>query len=264
MSGEQTIRRHPTHLSTSTSAGTKHLAWAVLAAAVLQALAPVVTIWGPGTSPGGDESDLLITPAGWAFSIWGVIYALAIAQALAAVVTGSGTVPRRLQIDLLVLYVGATVWIQMAALESSLATAATLLVMFAAAADAVLTVARHSAGGDWFVLLTRSAVGLYAGWVTAAVFLNLGTALVDPGPLDAADVLWQLVLLGAAGLTLIALTAATRGLVAYAVAGCWAMLGIIVTGLSEDTTSVVVVAATAAIALVVGTAVALHRRTSAG
>ena len=88
-------------------AGTRGLAWAVLLASVLEVVAPVVTINGPGASPAqGSGPELLITPVGWAFSIWGVIYTLAIAQAVATLVRGPGSVPRRLQVDLVVLYLG--------------------------------------------------------------------------------------------------------------------------------------------------------------
>src|SRR5690606_35526077 len=98
------------------------LAWAVLAAAVLQGVAPAVTFNGPGESPGeGSGPDLLITPAGWAFSIWGVIYALAIVQAIAMLVARSARATSRQQVAQVVLYLGASLWIVMAALGSSVA-----------------------------------------------------------------------------------------------------------------------------------------------
>lgn len=100
------------------------LAWAVLAASILEVVAPVVTANGPGRSPGnGSGPELLITPVGWAFSIWGVIYTLAIVQAAAVLVVGSRAVPRRLQIDQLVLYLGGVLWIVLAGIDSSRATA---------------------------------------------------------------------------------------------------------------------------------------------
>ncbi len=227
--------------------------WAVLAAALLEVIAPVITLNGPGRSPGaGSGPELLITPVGWAFSIWGVIYALAIAQAI-AVLVGSGEVSRRLQIDQLVLYLGGAGWIVMAALDSSLATAAALLVMFAAAVDAVLTMTREQLAPRGFALLTRAAVGLYAGWVTAAFFLNLSTALVDADVVEASTLPWQLVVLVVAALVLLGLMVAARGLLAYAAAGVWALVGIAVTGLENDTTAVSALAAGAAVVLVVAT-----------
>lgn len=225
-----------------------------LVAAVLEVVAPLVTVNGPGSSPGdGSGPELLITPVGWAFSIWGVIYTLAIVQAIAVLVCGADSVPQRLQVDLIVLYLGGAVWIVLAGLDSSLATAAALLVMFLAAADAVLTVARSSITPAWLSVLTRAAVGLYAGWVTAAFFLNASTALVDAGPVEADELRWQLAVLAVAIVTLLVLLVMTRGIPAYAAAGAWAMIGIAVTGREDGTPEVVVVTLTAAVVLVVTT-----------
>lgn len=243
-----------------TQEGSRGLAWLTLAAAVMQVAAPLVTINGPGSSPGGGSGpDLLITPVGWAFSIWGVIYALAIAQAIAVLVRGADSVSRRLQIDLVVLYLGGALWIGLAGLDSSLATAGALLVMFLAAVDAVLTTARDSMVPRWLEVLTRASVGLYAGWVTAAFFLNVSTALVDAGPVEADELPWQLVVLAVAVVTLLAVLVKARGLPTYAVAGIWAMIGIAVTG-SEDGTTEVVVAALVAIAVLATATVVLGAR----
>ena len=236
------------------------MAWAVLTAAVLEVVAPVVTINGPGASPGGGSGpDLLITPVGWAFSIWSVIYTLAIVQAVVVLAQGVQRVPRRLQIDQLVLYAGGVVWIAMAALDSSLATAAALLVMFLAAVDGVLTARREPLAPRSLAVVTLTGSGLYAGWVTAAFFLNVSTALVDSGLVAADELSWQLLMLVMAVATLVLLTVAARGVVAYAAAGCWALAGIAVTGASDGTTEVLVLALFSA-ALLVGVTSVLRLR----
>lgn len=241
------------------TAGTRPLAWAVLAAAVLEVVAPVVTIAGPGASPGaGSGPELLITPVGWAFSIWGVIYTLAIAQAVAVLVRGAESVPRALQVAQLVLYLGGTVWIVTSALDSSLLTALALLVMLVGAVAAVLTAARIPLAPRWFAVLTRTAVGLYAGWVTAAFFLNLSTALVDLDVVGAREPGWQLVVLVVAAAVLLALTLST-GIVAYAVAGAWALVGIAVTGSDNGDTSVLALTVALAVVLVVALALSVVR-----
>ncbi len=223
--------------------GARPLAWAVLAAAVLEVVAPVITLNGPGSSPdAGSGPELLITPAGWAFSIWGVIYALAIAQAVGVLAAGVEHTGRRLQVAQLALYVGGAVWIAVAGVDSVLATAAVLVVMAVAATVAVLSAAALRGGPDWLRLLTRAAVGLYAGWVTAAVFLNVSTALAEVGPLSARDAGWQVVALALAALTLLAITVRTGGILTYALAGAWAMLGIAVTAADDGTTAVLVAA----------------------
>ncbi|MGJ9421522.1 hypothetical protein [Aeromicrobium sp. CF3.5] len=237
--------------------GVPVLAWAVLAAAVLQVVAPLVTFGATGGTPGTDSgADLLISPVGWAFAIWGVIYTLAIAQAIAVLVRGAHEVSRRQQIGLIVLYLGGTLWIGMSETGNSLATAAALLVMLIAAVDAVLTVADESIAPRWLSVLTRAAVGLYAGWVTAAFFLNVSTALVDFGPVEVDELAWQIVVLVLAVVALVAITVRTRGILTYAAAGAWALVGIAVTGRSDGTTAVTVLALVAIVLVVVAAAAA--------
>ena len=251
--------QHPLAPTIARTPGTRPLAWAVLAASVLEVVAPAITLNGPGSSPdAGSGPELLITPAGWAFSIWGVIYALAIAQAVGVLAAGAEHTSRRLQVSQLVLYVGGAVWIAVAGVDSTLATAAVLVVMAVAATVAVLTVATQG-GPEWLRLLSRAAVGLYAGWVTAAVFLNVSTALAELGPLSARDVGWQVVVLALAAVTLLVVTALTGGVVTYALAGAWAMLGIAVTAAGDGTTAVLVTAVVAGAALLVALATAAAR-----
>lgn len=237
---------------------TTPLSLAVLVAAVLQAVAPAVTILGPGASPGsGSGAELLITPAGWAFSIWGPIYALAICQAVLALRAGHGG-SRRLQVSQLVLYLGAVAWIAMAGLDSSTLAALALAVMFAAAVSAAVDVARRHASTGSASLLTRTAVGLYAGWVTAAFFLNLATATVALDLAAAGSLVWQVVVLVAATASLAVVLVRTRGLVAYAVAGVWALVGIAVAGASDGTATVVTTAVVGMV-VVVGTTLGAQR-----
>ena len=227
------------------------LKWAVLVTAVVQAVAPLLTFNGTDESPGqGAGPDLLITPAGWAFSIWGVIYLLAIVQGIAVVATRASGISARQQIAQIVLYLGATLWIFMAAVGSSVATASALLVMFLAAIVLVTTVARQPIQPGWLGILARAAVGLYCGWVTAAFFLNVSTALVDVGITDASEPVWQLVILCIATVALATLVLASRANLAFATAGIWALIGIIVTGRTDGTSSVVTTAAVAIAVLV--------------
>lgn len=244
---ETTAQRRPTRDST------RPLAWGVLAASVLQVIAPIITINGPGTSPGdGSGPDLLITPVGWAFAIWGVIYTLAIVQA-AVVLVRRIEIPRRLQVDQIVLYLGGALWIALAGLDNSLATAGALLLMFIAAIDGVLTAGQTPLPPHWTTGLTRAAVGLYAGWVTAAFFLNASTALVDSDVVQADQLGWQIAVLVVAAAVLANVTVLCGGILTYSAAGLWALLGIGVTASSDGTTEVIWVAAAAAALLVITT-----------
>lgn len=212
--------------------------WLVLGAAVLAVVAPGINSVLNGSSPGdGAGPDLLITPVGWAFSIWGVIYALAIVQAVAAVLASrrhGDQGPRRLQIDQVGLYLGAAAWIALAGIGSSVATAAALAVMAVFAIDGVLAAAGHDRGPVWLTRLTRLSFGLFAGWVSAALFLNIGTALAEQDVFAVDQAGWQLGVVATASVVLAGITSRVGAVIpTYPAAGLWALLGIWVTG-SQD------------------------------
>lgn len=129
------------------------------------------------------------------------------------------------------LYLGAAVWIVLSSFESSWGTFAVLAVMTVLALDAARIAARSHAPVDapaWTGTLAILTSGLYAGWVSAAVFLNLGTALIESGIAEASAHVWQI------GLLVVALGAAVvadrwlgRGF-GYPAAVAWASLGIAV------------------------------------
>ncbi|WP_238418777.1 MFS transporter [Gordonia sp. 'Campus'] len=244
------------------------ITWLAVFLAVAQVLAPIVPFSGLGASPNESTTDLLITPAGWTFSIWSLIYLLSIVFAVAVAwkgATGTGS-PRRLLIDLEVAFAGAAVWILMSAAEWTWATPIVLTVMTVALLDA----ARIAAGpadasvSRWLRVLTRVLVGVYAAWATAAVFQNwaaaIGADLADPRSLG-----WQLAVLVTCAVVGLAVTAAVGSvLVAYPLTLIWAFVGIIATA-QGVTTAVVGVAVGTIVALVVTTTAVtvLRRRASA-
>lgn len=70
------------------------LAVTVLVLAVAQAVTPVLTSVLGGAQPDESTVDLLITPAGWTFSIWGLIYLVVVVAAFAVAVRREGTLER--------------------------------------------------------------------------------------------------------------------------------------------------------------------------
>jgi hypothetical protein len=221
--------------------------WLVLGAALLAVLAPVANSLFDGESPGdGAGPQLLITPVGWAFSIWGVIYALALVQAVAVLVVGRGAAGgrfTRFNVDQVGLYVGAAAWIALAGVGSSVATACALAVMAAFAVDGVLQVARSGVGPTWLTVLTRISFGLFAGWVSAAFFLNVGTALAEQDVVDPGSAPWQILLMAVAAATLAGVTLVVGRVVpTYPLAGLWAFFGIWITARDYEPSSVAWVA----------------------
>ena len=241
------------------------LAVLVLVLAVAQAVAPVLTSVLGGAEPDESTVDLLITPAGWTFSIWGLIYLLSIISAVAVLVRRStGTRdPRRLLVALAVAQAGAAVWIVFSANQMSWFTSVTLTVMVVALLDAARTAAGpvDSDAPRWLTLLVRTTVGIYAAWATAAVFQNWASDLAE-ATLDPSDVPWQLVLLVGSVVLGAVVTARLGGrLPGYPLTLLWALTGILVEA-RGGSTAVLASAVVGMVVVVAALAVALRRERS--
>ncbi|MCE0504541.1 MULTISPECIES: hypothetical protein [unclassified Roseivivax] len=149
-------------------------AGAVLLAALSFALSPLVSAGFNGFEPGQfpvPQEDPPVQPAGYAFSIWGLIYLWLIAGA------GFGLLRRRDEEDwaparpwlFLSLAVG-TLWIPVANL-SVLAATVMIWMMLAAALLALFRAGDEDRG--WQL----SPIAVYAGWLTAASAVSLGLVL---------------------------------------------------------------------------------------
>jgi len=235
------------------------LAWAALVAAVVQVVTPAVQAFaGLGAAPSGQGDELLITPEGYTFSIWSLIYLLTLAYGIVVLATRTtGTAaPDRLLRDLVLLYAGAALWIVVAALEQSWATALVLVAMVVIGVDAARVAARPAPDDgtpSWITVLARVTTGVYAGWVTAAAVLNVCSALVDAGWLDGDSVGWQLAALVFAGVLASAISVLLGGSWPYAAAIVWALIGVMVAVRGVDA-ALLWAAAAAAVLVVVATA----------
>lgn len=239
------------------------ITWLAAILAVVQAVAPVVPFSGVGASPNESTTDLLITPAGWTFSIWSLIYALSIAFGIVVVwkkTTGTNR-PTRLLADLNIAFAGAAVWILVSAAQWTWVTPIVLTIMTVVLLDAARIAAgpADESAPRWVPILTRILVGVYAAWATAAVFQNwaaaIGADVADPQSLA-----WQLTILVACALFGLAVTSWLGAvLIAYPLTLIWAFLGILATAQGE-TTAVVGVAIATIVALVVTTATVVVRR----
>lgn len=201
-----------------------------IAFVVFSAAAPPFTGYTPEQLP-LIEGRAPVQPAGYAFSIWGVIYTWLV------VATGFGLFRRaddkawdRMRWPLIIsLGLGAG-WLWVAVANAIMAT----LLIFAmlAAALAALVRAPQGAGGPdlW---LARVPIGLFAGWLTAASFVSLGLVLGGFGLLPSGRVAaLVMILLAAAVAALVMLR--LRGGGAYAFAVAWGLIGIAVANLSTE------------------------------
>lgn len=194
----------------------------VLVAAIAFVLSPFLaqpfTGFDPAQMPITVEKPP-IQPAGYAFSIWGVIYLWLLASA------GFGLIRRDTALDwdrarwplFASLAIGAG-WIAVALSAPVMATILIWAMLLGALAALWHAPARDPA---WFAL----PVGLYAGWLTAAACVAFGTVAMGYGWGGEVALSW-IMLLVALGLA-VALSLRLR-VATYPIAVAWALVGVVV------------------------------------
>lgn len=226
---------------------------AVIVTIAVNGLANALPLNGLNTGEISDRFQVYFVPAGYVFSIWGLIYlgliGFAIYQALPAQVTN----PRLASIrPLFVLScIANIVWLFLWHYEQFPLTLLAMLTLLGSliAIYERLGVGRAlvSKGERWLVHLTFS---IYLGWVSVATIANFTSVLdyVQSDGWGIAGPVWAVILLVIAA-ALAILMRLRRGDVAYGLVAVWAMVGIAVS--QSDTPLVAVVAILAALAVLV-------------
>jgi hypothetical protein len=214
----------------------------LVVAAIGQAVSSIlVSRFGGAFTTADRAGEPPIVPPGWTFTLWSVIIALSIGYAIWA---DSDRRPdaelrARLTLPLLVTCVGLSVWLAAAELEPNWTTLVIFLIMLAALLRALMyAMGQRQAIRAWSPLagvLLWGTLGLYTGWSSVAVWLNLTTALIGSGaPITTlAAILGQAAILAGAVGTAVAITSFTRGLLSYVSAVAWALSGVIVSTVQE-------------------------------
>ena len=208
---------------------------AVLVAALLQILTPVLPALGVG-EPIGSQSDsvrTLITPAGWAFSIWGALYTgsllFAIYQLLPA--QRNNALLERTRWPAAGAFLGNALW---AAYTQVFGLTALSVVIIAVTLCCLIviyrsfTTPRFTSGERWLVYLPLSAL---AAWLTVATTVNIAASLRYHGveAVEAAPGVGLAVLVVAGVIAAIALVRG-RGNIPYAGVFLWALAAIYAAG----------------------------------
>lgn len=199
--------------------------WAILLAlaAIAFAAAPFVTAGFNGFDPSDfpvPQKDPPVEPAGYAFSIWGLIYAWLVVGALFGLVRRMDDpdwAPMRppLVISLAI----GSVWLWIAQM-SPIAATVLIWIMLASALVSLFRV------GDTDRWLQQAPVAIYAGWLTAASCVSLGLLLAGHGLLGPTPA--ALVSLGLALVLAVATQYALHRAPEYGVTVIWALIGVIV------------------------------------
>ncbi|MEL6532485.1 MAG: hypothetical protein AAFN09_12165 [Pseudomonadota bacterium] len=162
---------------------------------------------------------LILQPAGYAFAIWGVIYAWLIASAVFGLLKrGDDPVWQAARWPLIVSMAIGAIWIEVALASPVWAT----ILIFAMLAGALMSLVRcpaHETG--WLA----APIALYAGWLSAASFVATATAVTGWTGLDPAISSWiGLLAVGSLGVAVLQL----RPPLSYPLALIWALTGVLV------------------------------------
>jgi len=256
-----------TNVATQINSAHRGWRWAALLLAASQLLAPIVItrVYGEFLSAGA-TNDAAITPAGYAFSIWGPITLLVTITCAAILWRGLGAPwETRLPAEASVVFAGFTGWLLLAAQDWLWATVAMFAVMAIVLVDIMRLLVRHAdelTAPAWLRRLATVSFGLYLGWSSIAVFVNVAAALIYGG-WSATATGWQTAILMAATLTAVGLTVFLRGSVGYVAAALWALVAAAIGAAQRDATVLSASSAAAAALLVVVSAVlyVANRRT---
>lgn len=239
---------------------------AVILFALLQILVPVLPNLGIGTEIGDRSNavDTLITPAGWAFAIWGPLYAGSLAYAVYQALPAQHGDPllERIGWPSAGAFFGNAAWalytqsFGLSAISAAiiLFTLLCLLAIYRSFAQARhgFTLAEHLC-----VVLPLSAL---AAWLTAATIVNIAAALQFHGleaPLDMGWLAAAVVLTG--GIIAAAALARAGGNPWYALVFLWALAAIYADG-GQRSVPVAGAAVLAAVLVAGATLLRLSRR----
>jgi hypothetical protein len=210
---------------------------ATVAAALAQAVVPslpALTGWGVQIGARANaEGPPLISPAGYAFSIWGPIFAWCLAyavwQAMPAHATDSFA--RRAGWWFAAAMAGDALWA--AVFQAGAPAWLTAIILALIAASAIGALSRVAATPVPLrrdqLWLMAAPLGLLAGWVSVAAFVNLASALNLAGVAALRDPASPLspALVAVATATALAVIVRTRPFPTYALAVVWALVAVL-------------------------------------
>ncbi len=232
-------------------------------ATLLLAVAQVVVAWasgagyiGPTIGDLSDQTRSLIVPAGYAFSIWGVLYLGSIAYALYQALPAHHRDPllRKIGWPASVAFLATTLWIPVFSNGWFILSNVIILADLLSLAVVVrrMLPQRRSLHGLRLVILYGN-FSLFLGWVAIASAANLAQTAVAKGwfTTPAAHLFGGLTLLSVAGLSATLALWRMRGNLPFITSLCWALLAITIAHWTDART--VSIVAFLFIAILIGT-----------
>ena len=227
--------------------------WLVLAAAVAFFIAPLISPPFRGYDPALFPVEIarpFIQPAGYAFSIWGLIYTwLAVHAVFGLIKRADDPAWDATRLPLAGSALLGAVWLFIAGFAPIIAT----VVIWAMLGLAVLALLRADPARDRWLLV--APIAIYAGWLSAASAVSLGVVLAGYGWLgNTGSALFMLALVLAIAVTI---QLRKRGVLEYGATVIWALIAVIAVNWGDAQT--VAYAAAAGIAVMAGTMVLARR-----
>lgn len=203
----------------------------ILATIGFNALANILPLMGRTTGDLSDAYPVPFTPAGYVFSIWGVIYLGLIVFGVWQARPRQAADPRLRAVAPWVILSGAmnVGWLVLWHAERVVLSTLPIVGLLLSLMVIYETLSSGRMDGRWMRWAARVPFGIYLGWLTVATAANLAVSGWDLGWRGApfgADV-WALVVVGVAALIGLRVLQA-RGDVAYALVLVWAFVGIAV------------------------------------
>jgi hypothetical protein len=212
-------------------------------------------------APGGPTAA---EPAGYAFAIWGPIFLLAVLTGLYQLrpARGDEGLFRQIGWALAVGYGATALWLVFARFGPLWATAPTIAAILVAIGWSLVQAARApepTRARRWLVL---PGLGLFAGWVTAATYVNIAEVLPRYGfdRFGLGPTPFAVVVVAAATLSAALFLERTRGNLVYAAAVAWALAAVIVANQERGFGPLVQTAAGVGLAVLAGVVLWARRR----
>ncbi|MBS1810847.1 MAG: hypothetical protein JST84_21965, partial [Acidobacteria bacterium] len=213
-------------------------------------------ITGPTIGAISARYPTYVVPAGYAFSIWTLIFALSVGYGVWQSLPAQRTNPLLRRIGWLTAAALALTSLWMLVFQRSLFLLS-LGIMFLLLGSLIAVVARlyqqvnvFSVSEKWLVHVTFS---IFLGWITVATVANVGQMLVAVGwngwGMDAEN--WGLVAILLSGGIASVVTVATQGNAAYALTVIWALMAVAVNQFSRAVPTNSTMVGTAAISMIV-------------
>ena len=209
---------------------------------------PQIYDWGVNVGERSRALDTAIIPAGWAFSIWGLIFLWSLLFAGYAATRSGDKVALvdRVALPAALAFLANGVWgLYTPLFGLNIGSEIIIVIGLLSAVSAALIAGRHPMKSVAQNILVAAPLGLLAGWLTAASFVGGSSVLLGLG----VDISNPVLLGFLTGATLVAAIIIWSGAsLAYSAALLWALSAIIEKNL-DDGNQIILVAA--AIALVV-------------